>query len=345
VAHGLEVEALEQVERLQQHGPLVPGAGLQHLVAVEARAHRLLDAALVAGQVFVRHHAAGRARRVRDPARERALVKGVAPRLDRRLAVLGLQPGGLFRGQDRAQGARQLRLAEQLAHLGRAAVAVVDAHRVRIGLGVLALADHLRAQELVHREAVRQLERRGHHLLEAQRAELGERDRHRVEHRRHRRAERPVAVDLPLRGEQLGGGRARRRPLAIDHHRAAALRVVDQQRRLAAEAEMRNLDDGRRQHAGDAGVDRVAALLHHADARGDRVMPPGGDDAARAGDLGPQRVGPRARRGSGLLRDGRRHRQRRQDEDGERQDTSSEHAASGCGGQPSTRRQTYSKNA
>src|SRR5438445_107197 len=59
-AHGRQVASLEDVERLQQDGPLVPGTGLVDVEAVEARCERLFDPAVIRGEILVREHTARR---------------------------------------------------------------------------------------------------------------------------------------------------------------------------------------------------------------------------------------------------------------------------------------------
>ena len=288
-AHRLQVHAFQDVQRLEEHRPLVPRARLVDVEAVEVRRDRLLDAAVVGGEVVVGEHAARGAIGLRDPARDVAGVEGVAAGANRGDAVVTLRVRGLLGGHDRAQRAREVRLAEDLADLRDAAVRVVGLRRPLVLLGRLPLADEEVAEELVHREAVGELDRGRHHLLEAHRALLLERERHRVHHRRDRRAERTVAGNEARRFEERRVRRLRRRPLTADDDDLLRLRVVDHRRDFAAEAEVRDLDDRRREDRRDARVDGVAALLEDAHAGFDRVVPSRGDDPVRPEDLGPHR--------------------------------------------------------
>ena len=151
-------------------------------------------------------------------------------------------------------------------------------------------------EKLVHREAVGELDRRPQHLFEPHRAPGFERKRHRVQHRRNRGAERPVARNQSLRGEQRGRRSPGRRPLSVDDDDVPRLRVVDHRRRFAAEAEVGDFADRRGEHRGDAGIHGVAPLLHHADPGGDGIVPSGGHDAIRAEDFRPERLDRRRRR-------------------------------------------------
>ncbi len=294
-ASRLQIDAFEDVERLEQHRSLIPRAGLVDVVAVKARRHRLFDRAVERRQIVVGEHAAGGLVGVGDAMRDISGVERVAPGANRRHPVVRLRERRLVGGRDGTERPREVRLPEDLADLRHAAVRIVRLLRPLPLLGRLALAHEEIAEELVHREAVGELNRRLQHLIEVHRALGLQRQRHRVEHRRNRRAERPVAGHETALGEQRGRGRLRRGTLTVDDDDLLRLRVVDHRRRFAAEAEMRNLADRRREHRGDAGVHRVAALLQDANAGGDRVVSSGRDDAVRAENLRPHRVRARAR--------------------------------------------------
>jgi hypothetical protein len=49
----LEIDALQNIERLQQDRPLVPRSGLVDVVAVKVRRGRLFDLAVERGEVVV----------------------------------------------------------------------------------------------------------------------------------------------------------------------------------------------------------------------------------------------------------------------------------------------------
>ncbi len=309
-----EIDPFENVERLQEHRSLIPRAGLVHIVAVEVRRHRLLDLAAIGRQILVREDAAGGLVGIRDAVRDVAFIERVAAGANRGDAIVTLRERRFLSGDDRAERLREVRLAEHFAHVGNVSVRVIRLRRPFVLLRRLALAHEEVAEELIHGEAVGELDRRLHHLFEPHRSLGLERDRHRVDHRGNRRAERPVAGNEALRLEQIGRCGFWRRTLAVDDDDLFGLRVVDHRRRFAAEAEMRDLADRRREHRGDPRVDRVAALLKYLDAGGDRIVTPGGDDAVRAADLRTHRLAVRrdARRlrrsGFRLLRRQRRRR-------------------------------------
>jgi hypothetical protein len=164
-------------------------------------------------------------------------------------------------------------------------------------LGRLALRYQIATQEVVHRETVGELNRRLHHLLEPQSAFRFECDRHRIEHRRNRRAERPVARRAPFTCEECGRRRFRRRALPVDDDHLVRRGVINDGWRFAAKAEVGDLAHGRGEHCSDTGVHGIAALLQDPDAAGDRIMASGGDDAMCAENLRLERVGARHRCG------------------------------------------------
>src|SRR5262249_48112943 len=93
VAHARKREALEQLERLQQHRALPPEARLEHLVAMsaegDAESRRRLDAASIAGEVGGGQKPAGALNRGGDPLTDVAAIETVASCVDRRLASEG----------------------------------------------------------------------------------------------------------------------------------------------------------------------------------------------------------------------------------------------------------------
>jgi hypothetical protein len=85
------------------------------------------------------------------------------------------------------------------------------------------------------------------------------------------------------------GRRGGRRPLPADHLGLAALRVVQNDRNVAARAIEMRLDHLQHEGGCDCRVESIAALLErrHADRRRDPVRC--SDDAEGAFDLGPRR--------------------------------------------------------
>ncbi len=85
MTHGLEIDALQHTEHLQQHRTLAPGAARVHVGAGEARPHRRLHGDAKLGHILLRHQAAVGLVVGHDGARDVATIKGI-PR--------GFQPGG-----------------------------------------------------------------------------------------------------------------------------------------------------------------------------------------------------------------------------------------------------------
>ena len=233
-----QVDALEDVQRLQQHRPLIPGAGFVHVEAVEVDRDRLFDRAVIRGEVVVRKHAASGAVGVDDPPRDVAGVERVTAGADRGSTVVRAFERGVLCGDDRAERFREIRLTEHLADFAHPTIWVVGVLRPLERFGRLTLPRQDVAQEPVHRKPIGVLDRRLHDLLESHRALRFERKRHRVEHGGDGGSERAVAVDLALGFEELGGRRAWRGTLAVDDDHFARLRVVDHRRRFAAEPEV-----------------------------------------------------------------------------------------------------------
>ena len=289
-AEGVQIDPFEDVERLEQHRPLVPRPRLVHVEAMKVRRRGLLDLAVERGEVLIGEHTAGGFVGIGDPPRDVALVEGIAAGANRGDAVVRARERRLVRGRDRTERAREVGLAKQFADLRNLTVRVVRLRRPLVLLAGLALADEEVAQERVHREAVGQLDRRLQHLFEAHRALGFERERHGVQHRGNGGAERTVSGDRSALGEHRGRRRLGRGALAVDDDNLTRLRVVDHRRRFAAESEMRNLADRCGEHRGNARVHRVPALLEYANTRGDGIVTSGGDDPAGAEDFGPQRI-------------------------------------------------------
>ena len=132
------------------------------------------------------------------------------------------------------------------------------------------------------RIAVRQLDGRREHLVETQRAELGEHRHDPAGRARRHRGERPVLgrVLHPVRLEELRRRAGRRHAERVDADDLAGVRVVDQRLRLAAPGQRVPHRGGRGDH-GAGRIDRVAALLED-----DRA---GGGRQRLAGDRHPMR--------------------------------------------------------
>jgi hypothetical protein len=108
---------------------------------MEVRRHRLLDRAVEGGEILVAEDAAGRPIGGGDSPGDIALVERVASCTNGRGAIVGAIETRLVGGGDGAKRPREVRLAEQFADLGDAAVGVVGLRRSLPLFGCRALAD------------------------------------------------------------------------------------------------------------------------------------------------------------------------------------------------------------
>ena len=275
VAHALQVEVLEDVERLQHRRALGPAVELVHVDAAIRRVPRLLELDAPVREVVLRDLAALFLRAAHELVGDVAAVEAVVGRLQRFLARLaGLQR--IRFGLDQlAQRRGEVGLAEDLARDRRLArLARVRQHhglRVRPLLELALLQfDAIRGLG-VDRVAVRERDRGAEHLRERERAVLRE---HRDEragragrHRGQRAVLGRVLEALPL--EELRRRAGRRDAEPVDRDDLLRLRVVDEGLGLAAPGEHVPHRRRRREHRA-GGVDRVAAALEHARAGGRR---------------------------------------------------------------------------
>ncbi len=275
VAHPLQVEVLEDVERLQHCRALGPAVELVDIDAAVARAARLLEPDAPVREIFLRDLGALLARAAHEFRGDVAAVEAVIGRLQGLLARLAGLQRRRFRLDQLPERRREVGLAEDLARDRRLArLAGMRQHhglRVRpfLDLGFLHL-DAIRGLG-VDGVAVGQRDRGLEHLGEREGAELREhRDERAGRARRHRR-ERPVLgrVLEALALEELRRRPGRRDAEAVDRDDFSRLRVVDERLRLAAPGEHVPHGRCRREHRA-GGVDRVAAALEHARAGGRR---------------------------------------------------------------------------
>ena len=299
--HAVEVEALEQRELLQRHRALAPRRLADRVVAVVV-GERRLDAGLPLRHVLAGEHALVRraadvhhllrAAELVDRLGDEALRPDLARLLDLRDAVAA---GALGFLQHARIGRGERLVGEHHALLGHLAAGQI--HR---GRGRPVLAEQLRdrgdggAGALDQRMAVLRVgDRGGQHVGERHGAVVAQQQHPGVEHAGDAGGEQAgarhhvEALALVVRD----GGAGRRRALAADDLRLAALHVIEDDRHVAARAVQVRLDHLQREGGGAGGVERVAALLQrrHADGGGDPVRR--GDDAERALDLGPRGEG------------------------------------------------------
>ena len=151
VAHRLEVEVLQDVQRLHEHGPLGPGVLSPDLVAVEGGGHRLAELRVVSGQVVHRQDAAHLPHLVDDQFRDGSLVKRVPRRLQAVLSRAGRRERCVAHGLQRVG---QARLPHHCARSGNLPVLVKHFPASRREVVELLLA-RWRAQPLEHVLVVR----------------------------------------------------------------------------------------------------------------------------------------------------------------------------------------------
>ena len=140
-------------------------------------------------------------------------------------------------------------------------------------------------QELVHREAVRKADRRRQHVGERPGAEARESDRRGVDSRRHGGAQRPVTGYRVLARKHGGRRSVRRRTLPVDDRHLSIARRIDNDWSLAAETEMRDLDNGGSEDGRNAGIDGIPAGGEQLGAGVDRERSAGSDHPVRRADL------------------------------------------------------------
>ena len=292
-----EVHAVQQVQHLQQHGPLAPEAAGEDLVRAEARGERGADLHLEAGQVLERERPALGAVERGDAPRGLAPVDLVARGADAGRAATAGAPLGLGHARERLA---ELRLHENLAGPVRTPVAQEQRGGRRPAAVLLGVRRHLVRREARHGEATARVLGRGRRDVgERHRApalERGEPRGGRGGHDRAREARRDLAA-VPLAEVREARG-ARVRPDAGHLERRARPREVHEDRRHAGHADHVGVHDAEREPGGDPRVDRVAAGGEHARGGlgGERVA--GGDRPARADRLHGRR---RRVEGRGLL--------------------------------------------
>ena len=271
------------MQRLDAHGALAPGAAGVDVDALVAADGRRLQLHPVGRQVLPGEEAALRLAEVGHGLGQLALVEELANGLDGALAAAAC--GAPLHLDHAAEGARQLRLHQHLAHRGGRTAGEEGLARRAEGVArqlVLRLRRQSRQRPMegrVHGEALLgELQGGGHRLLEGDSAVELQRREPRVGRGGGHRA-RDAFGDVPaVRGHvAVEGGGLGPPPQPVDGDRLAAGRVVEDGGGHAAEVgEVRQNDVD-----GDAtrhpGVDGVSALLQDAVARGRRQVVPRGD--------------------------------------------------------------------
>ena len=266
VPHALEVEALQQVEHLQDVDAAGGGGrGGYHLETLETAAHRFSLQRAVVGQVLLADQAAAALHLGDDALGNRPLIKAL-------VAALG----------DLAQGPGQFRLAPVVTHPVGAAVGLEEQAG---GLAVLAQlfcpGGDLELQRPGHFQALfRQRNRGGEHARQGQcavaflgqdQAGNGPRDTG------GEVAEvAALAVDLALLiQEQVAGGGSGRGFPVVDKGLAVFLVEVDQHETAAAEVARPGIAYGEGEPGGDRSIDGVTTFAQdiEPDFRGQALRP------------------------------------------------------------------------
>ena len=262
VAEGLEVDAVEEVEHLEQRRPLTPEAARGDVVTAErgpqCGAH--LDAEL--GEVTGGERSAFDAVELGDALGRLAAIELIARRAHPGLtaaARLRFGPGHA------AERLAQLALHENLTHAKRPAVPQVEGRRGRPASVLVGVRSHLIGGELRDRKAaLGMLGGGGGDFGEGHRAPPLERRAPGIRRRRHDRTRQSrwnlAAVALAEVRRRRG---ARVRADAGDLPGLPGARDVHQDRRHARNAHHVAVDDTQSDTSGDAGVDRVAARPQH----------------------------------------------------------------------------------
>ena len=245
--HALQVVPLEDVERLEHDEPLRVRRAFVDVGAAVVDVDR---------RVLERLHA----REIRfcdDPAvcfqerggvlRDVALVERVRPLR-----------------RDCAQRARQIRVADDVAHRERLAVLEIDLRRRRILRDLRARALDPVGQRFGHGEAaVGDFDRRCENVREWLRAVRFHGIRRTAHRRRHGDRQRPLVGNAALRLVEVDRGRLRGDAGAVDELHLTGLGVVIQDEHVGAEAGHARLDFALHRPRRDGGVHRVAAGLEY----------------------------------------------------------------------------------
>ena len=263
VPHGLEVEALKDLQGLRERRPLSPRPGAVHVVALVVHGNARTHLDVILGEVVLGEQAAHFLVIRNDLAGQFASVDVVPRRSERgfpALARVGCLDIGEF-----GQGLRQVFLIEHLALLGGAAPGQVNlgGGRVRVVLVVGGLEAPGKVAE--HGETVAgKIDGSGRHLPESHGAEPGQRRHPRIgggrRKGRHDTAGHPAAVVLVEVLDRRGSGPHSQ---AIYRDDLIPVGQVDHRGRDAEETAIIDVHNIQREANGHAGVDGVSASLQY----------------------------------------------------------------------------------
>ena len=279
VAHPLEIEAPKERERLEEDRPLAPEPGLEDLEGAmpsrEAAARGSFHATTVARQVRFGQDAAGLLNGPGDALGDVTAIEAIARGVDRLLAsavqVL------LLRLDERPEGAGEIRLAEH-APLGDGIVMLGPCRYTRAPLGNMCMRSSSGARKRL---------RKSYHGNPSARAIAGSSTSRSdsVPNSASAMASASttagtVPADGPAGGIRCAARRVstdarRRRALAVDHDHVVPVGEVEDDRHFAAEPEVRDLGDGRREGRRHSAVHCGAASRQHPHRRLRREMATG----------------------------------------------------------------------
>ncbi len=249
-------------------------------------------------QVFDREQAVVCAYVRDDALGDLAAIEGV----DRGLQAMAsaVTDRGVLRRDQEPEGAREIGIGEQRAHRGHGARREIDRGRGRPrrpkDLG--AAREREVAEEIgrcrsgerrMHRKSrLGELERRGHHVAERERAGARQDREQRMrcrrrsggEHTRHRNERQVVGA------EPLDGRGPRGLGVAVHGQHAPVVRGVDERGELAAERVHVGIHQPLDERRGDGRVDRVAARVQHPETGLGREIVLGHDHPAWAHERG-----------------------------------------------------------
>ncbi len=291
--HRGKVEAAQQRQRLQQHGPLPPRPSLVQRPAVVVERRRRLVARLPRCHVRAREDAP-------MPLAGDVHHLGLGEVVGNGVGHEPLAPGGAggfyARGPvcppARAKpvvGRGEVEVAEERVRRGRRAVRQPGRGRRRpLGAEVVGEPRDRVGDARQHRMAVPRIaDRRGQRLGHVQRAVVAQQQHPAVERPRHHRRQqaRPRHQSQAQPAEVPDRRPGRRHPLRAKHPHLAVRRAKDHRQvaRGAVQVRLHHLQDQPHDHGR---IEGVAAALEHAHAGGRRDPVGRGADAEGAADLG-----------------------------------------------------------
>ncbi len=269
VAEGLDVELLEDVQRLEHDRALHPVRQLVDLDPLVVGADRLLDVDLPAVQILHRDQPALLPGAAHELLGDVAAIEAVVRRVDRFFAGLAGSQRIALSLDELAQRGGEVRLAEDLAGLGSLTflpdVRQVDLPRVLPLLDPLLVAlDPVRRLRL-DRVPFGHLNRRPQHVGQAESPVLGQHDQQpawRPGCNGRQGAEVRWVLLVALSLVELDRGTRGSDAEGVDSDHPLLDRVIDERLGLATPAQHVPHRRGGRQHR-TRGVHRVAALVEH----------------------------------------------------------------------------------